>query len=126
MNALLDTSVVIDGIPDEVEVAAISVVTMAELQFGVERARDEVERQRRMVWLGAMHDLFEPFPIDTAVAFAWARLAHLAVERGQQPRRRAMDLLIAATALANGLVLLSRDEDLLGLTDVLDVRRPLS
>ena len=44
--------------------------------------------------------------------------------RGLQPRRRAMDLLIAATALAHDLVLLSNDSDLLWLSDVMDVRRP--
>jgi predicted nucleic acid-binding protein len=124
VNALLDTSVVIDGIPEEVEVASISVITIAELQFGVDRARDAVERQRRLVWMGAMHDVFDPHPVDRAVAQAWGGLAALAAERGKQPRRRAMDLLIAATALVHDVVLLTRDDDLLWLTDVLDVRQP--
>lgn len=124
MKALLDTSVVIDGIPEEVEIASISAITIAELQFGVERASSDGERQRRMVWLGAMHDVFDPFPVDAAVAHAWGGLASLAVERGVQPRRRAMDLLIAATALAHDLVLLTRDRELLWLVDVVDVREP--
>lgn len=124
MKALLDTSVVIDGIPGEVEIASISAITIAEMQFGVERARDAPERQRRLVWLGAMHEVFEPLPVDSIVAHAWGGLANLAVERGLQPRRRAFDLLIAATAAAHGLVLLTRDHDLLWLSDVMDVREP--
>lgn len=125
MRALLDTSVLVDGIPEEVEVAAISVVSIAELQFGVERAADEHERQRRLAWMGALQSTFDPYPIDPPVALVWGRLAHLAKEGGRQPRRRAMDLLIAATASVHDLVLLTRDEDLLWLGDALDVRRPL-
>ena len=77
-----------------------------------------------MAWLGAMQSTFDPYPVDASVAFAWGRLAHLALERGRQPRRRAMDLFIAATAVVHDLVLLTQDEDLLWLSDVLDVRRP--
>lgn len=124
LRALLDTSVLIDGIPDEVEVACVSAISFAEMQFGVERAKSAAERQRRLVWLGAMHQVFDPIPVDLPVASAWGGLASLAVDRGLQPRRRAFDLLIAATALANDLVLLTRDRDLLWLADVMDVREP--
>lgn len=124
MRALLDTSVIIDGIPEDVEVAAISAITVAELQFGVDRARDVAERQRRLVWLGAVAQTFDPIPVDVAVAHAWGGLASLAGDRGLQPRRRAFDLLIAATALAHDLVLLTRDHDLLWLADEFDVREP--
>ena len=124
MKALLDTSVVIDGIPEEVELASISAITIAEMQFGVERAANATERQRRLVWLGAMSQVFDAIPVDSTVAHEWGGLASLAAERGLQPRRRAFDLLIAATALAHDLVLLTRDRDLLWLADVMDVREP--
>lgn len=124
MRALLDTSVLVDGIPDEVEVASISVVSLAEMQFGVERAPDEIERQRRMVWLAALQQTFDPYPVDAAVAAAWGRIAHLALEAGRQPRRRAMDLLIAATAATHDLTLLTHDDDLLWLDGIVRVRRP--
>jgi predicted nucleic acid-binding protein len=52
----------------------------------------------------------------------WVALASLSVERGLQPRRRAVDLLIAATAKALGLPLITLDQDLLALADVVDVR----
>lgn len=124
MNALLDTSVLVDGIPDEVQVASISVVSLAELQYGVERAPDEHERTRRLAWLSALQATFDPYPVDAPVAATWGRLAHLTTERGRQPRRRAMGLLIAATAATHDLVLLTNDEDLLWLGDIVDVRRP--
>lgn len=124
MNALLDTSVLVDGIPERVEIASISVFSIAELQFGVEHAPNELERQRRLVWLGAIQDLFDPYPVDRAVAMTWGRLAHLVAESGRRPRRRAMDLLIAATAVAHGLTLLTNDDDLLALAGTIDVQRP--
>ena len=62
--------------------------------------------------------------VDAAVAAACSRIAHLALEAGRQPRRRAMDLLIAATAATHDLTLLTRDDDLLWLDGIVRVRRP--
>ncbi len=48
-------------------------------------------------------------------------LAHLVVTTGRQPRRRAMDLLIAATAHAQGVALYTRNaDDLTGLETEID------
>lgn len=122
MRALLDTSVVIGGVPAEVDEAALSVVTLAELQFGIAVASGAAERQRRLARLGAISELFDPLPVDGAVATAWGGLAAAAQHAGRQPRRRAMDLLIAATAQVHGLVLVTRDDDLRWLGEVIDVR----
>lgn len=65
---------------------------------------------------------FDPVPVDAAVARAWGGLAALSSDRGGHPRRRAMDLLIAATAQVLRVPLISLDRDLLALADVLDVR----
>ncbi len=61
--------------------------------------------------------------MDPSIAAAWGDLAALTAARGRQPRRRSMDLLIAATAQVHGLTLLTRDADLLWLAEVLDVRQ---
>jgi predicted nucleic acid-binding protein len=123
MRAIVDTSVLISDdphlLPDE---ASISVVSLAELHFGLLLARDPGERARRLRRLGFVEAEFDPVPIDAEIARTWAALASIAVERGLQPRRRAMDLLIAATAKALGLPLITLDHDLLPLADVVDVR----
>jgi predicted nucleic acid-binding protein len=123
MKALIDTSVLISDdpalLPDE---ASISVVSLAELHFGLLLTRDPGERARRLRRLGFVEAEFDPVPIDAEIARTWAALASLAVERGLLPRRRAMDLLIAATAKALRLPLITLDHDLLPLADVVDVR----
>src|SRR5919202_2336223 len=98
MRALLDTSVLI-GAEDRGELeGAISAASLAELHFGVLVAGDEDERARRSQRLGIVEATFDPLPVDARVAREWGRLAAAVAQRGGQPRRRAMDLAIAATA----------------------------
>lgn len=125
MRALLDTSVLVgEEWPGEVE-AAISAVSLAELHFGVGVAQDAEERARRMVRLGVIESTFEPLPLDSAVAREWGRLAAAVRTRGGQPRRRAMDLAIAATANVHQVPLLTRNvADFQILGDLVDVRAP--
>ncbi len=115
-RGLLDTSVIIahadevrlDGLPAE---AAISVATLAELHYGVLAAKDDETRRHRLERLGQVEAGFHPILIDTAVARAFARIAHTVKSAGRQPRARVMDLWIAATAFAHGLPLYTRDRD---------------
>lgn len=127
MRALLDTSVLIgEDWPGEVE-AAISAASLAELHFGVGVAQDPDERAGRMVRLGVIESTFEPLPIDAAVAREWGRLSAAVRTRGGQPRRRAIDLAIAATANVHQVPLLTRyvaDFQIIG--DLVDVRAPHS
>jgi predicted nucleic acid-binding protein len=125
---LLDTSVLIAhadaghlrDLPDE---GAISVATLAELHYGVLAAKNEEARQRRLTRLGQVEAAFQPIPIDAPVARAFARIAQTVRLAGRQPRARVMDLWIAATALAHGLVLYSRDRDAFTpLGNLIDVR----
>ena len=110
MRGLLDTSVVIARQVRELpEQAAISAATLAELHFGVNLARTEDARRSRIRRLGEIEARFDPLPVDAAVARAYGMLAHLVVSAGRQPRRRVMDLLIAATAHAHGVPLFTRD-----------------
>jgi predicted nucleic acid-binding protein len=122
-RVLLDTSVIIGGgVPAGLE-AAISVATVAELHFGVLVASDPDERARRAQRLGVIEATFDPLPVDAGVAREWGRLAAAVAERGGQPRRRSMDLVIAATANAHGVALLTADvADLAIIDDLVTVR----
>jgi toxin FitB len=125
MRALLDTSVLIGAnAPDELE-GAVSAASLAELHFGVLVATDEDERARRTSRLGAIESTFEPLTIDAAVGREWGRLAAAVWARGGQPRRRAMDLAIAATANVHRVPLLTYDAaDLQIIEDLVDCRTP--
>lgn len=63
-------------------------------------------------------------PFDASSARAFGRIYAAMAAKGRKARgRRAIDLLIAATALAEGLPLYTRNpEDFRGLADLLDVR----
>lgn len=121
-RVLLDTSVLIAAAhPGEVE-AAISVASLAELHFGVLVAKETEERGRRAQRLGVIEATFDPLPLDAAIAREWGRLAATVVERGGQPRRRALDLVIAATANVHGVPLLSADiADLAIIEDLIEL-----
>jgi toxin FitB len=91
----------------------------------VQVARDADERARRGVRLGVIEATFDPLPIDAAVAREWGRLAAAVRNRGGRPRRRTMDLAIAATANVHRVPLLTHhgvDFRILG--DLVEVRAP--
>jgi predicted nucleic acid-binding protein len=125
MRALLDTSVLISGqAPGDVE-AAISVASLAELHFGVLVADDDDERALRTQRLGAIEAAFQPLPVTAEVAREWGRLAAAVKGRGGKPRRRAVDLAIAATANIHGVPLLTQNTgDFAIIGDLADVRVP--
>ncbi|MGH2984648.1 MAG: PIN domain-containing protein [Solirubrobacterales bacterium] len=116
-RVLLDTSVLIGAIdPGDLE-GAISAASLSELHFGTLVASDPDERARRAQRLGVIEATFDPLPIDARVAREWGRLAATVVERGGQPRRRAIDLAIAATANVHGVPLLTSDTADLAIID---------
>ncbi len=114
---LLDTSVLIGAEdPGDVE-GAISVASLAELHFGTLVATDPDERARRAQRLGVIEATFDPLPIDAPVAREWGRLAAAVAERGGRPRRRAIDLAIAATANVHDVALLTAETADLAIID---------
>jgi predicted nucleic acid-binding protein len=122
---LLDTSVLIAAEEGPDDDAAISVVSLTELHFGVLVARDEEARARRTRRLGAIEDHFDALPFDAAVARECGRLHAIVAQRGGQSRRRAFDLAIAATASVHGVPLLTYNiDDFEIIADKLDVRAP--
>ncbi|MXZ68773.1 MAG: type II toxin-antitoxin system VapC family toxin [Acidimicrobiia bacterium] len=126
-RGLLDTSVLIDigkvaptRLPVEV---AISTITLAELAAGPHAAQDPHERARRQEHLQRAEAAFHPVPFDTDSARAYGRVSAAVTASGRKARgARAVDLLIAATALAEELPLYTRNiGDFVGLEHLLDV-----
>lgn len=113
---MLDTSVVIDldrlagdTLPSEL---AISVLTLAELAAGPHATDDQAERARRQERLQLVEALFDPLPFDAQAARAYGRVYAATRVANRKPRgARAIDLLIAAVALANDLPLYTRNAD---------------
>ena len=122
-KAVLDTSVLIAGTVEHLEGAlAISVVSLAELHFGVLVTPDPARRAERLRRLTLLQRTFQALPVDDAVASSYGRLATLMVQQGRRPRGRSLDLLIAATAHAHGARLYTRNAaDLRGLHEVVDI-----
>ena len=126
VRGLLDTSVVIDldlinsdDLPDE---TAISAITLAELAAGPHAAVDEQERGRRQDRLQWAASSWDPLPLDAEVARAYGRLYATMRGSGRASRRRFADLLIAATALAHGLPLFTRNPaDFSGLEELIRI-----
>jgi toxin FitB len=119
-RGILDTSVLVadDVVPIPGELA-ISIVSIAELKFGVLVATNEHTRATRLSRLSSIERRFDPLPVDEAVADSYARLAARVVAAGRRPRARVMDLLIAATAHAHGATIYTRDgADLAGIEDL--------
>lgn len=109
-RGLLDTSVLVAAdigpLPGQL---AISVVSLAELHFGVLVAASAQIRAVRLGRLSRLQRRFDPLPVDDAVAESYGRIAAQVAASGRQPRARTMDLLIAATAHVHGAVLYTRN-----------------
>lgn len=116
MRGLLDTSVFIAGeggrplatdrLPDE---AAVSVVTLAELELGVHLAAGDAVRARRLQTLLATQATYLALPIDQEAASTFAELVATARRAGKRPKIQ--DTWIAATARAAGAAVYTQDDD---------------
>lgn len=115
-SGLLDTSVVIDwhdpavidALPDEI---AISAITVAELASGPHLAATAQEAAKRQSRLQEVESKLEPIPFDGAAVRSYGLVVAAVVVEGRKPRSRFADLLIAATAHANRLDLYTRNAD---------------
>jgi predicted nucleic acid-binding protein len=115
VKALLDTSFFIAaeaGRPrrealgiDETEV---SVVTLAELTVGVLLAK-EPDRPRRLATLSAVESNWDPLPVSADVARAFAGI--VADLRARNRRVPVLDALVAATAVVEGIPVITQDRD---------------
>lgn len=128
-SGLLDTSAFIARetgralgvLPDRV---AVSVVTLGELQLGVLAAADPDVRARRADTL-ALARQSDPLPVSEAVMSAWAQRVAQCRRSGVERTVRLTDALLAATAMAHGLPVVSQnaDFDQLATTPELEVRK---
>jgi predicted nucleic acid-binding protein len=130
-RGLLDTSVVIDL--DAIDFALlpadilISALTLAELTSGPLAATDQLDRARRQDRLQRFESGIDSVPFDARCARAYGPVYVAVANVGRKPRGpRAVDLMIAATALAHGLPLYTLNADdfrgLKGLVEVVDLR----
>jgi hypothetical protein len=92
------------------ELLHVSAVTLAEVRFGIERVADANRRAELTDWLNnRLRPMFEHrvLQVTEAVMFKW----RLLVEDGRKSGHTSSqpDLIIAATALLHGLVVVSRD-----------------
>ena len=126
-RGLLDTSVIIDletigaaSLPMEV---AISAITLAELAAGPHATDDPTERSRRQDRLQRTEAAFDPLPFDADAARAYGLVFSAVINAGRKPRgARAVDLLVAATAVAASLPLYTRNpDDFQSLDDLIEV-----
>ena len=102
---------------------AVSAITMAELSAGPYATTDADVRGRRQDRLQRAEAAFDPLPFDSDAARAYGRIFAAVVAAGRKARgARAVDLLIAATALAAELPLYTRNgADFVGLDGLVDI-----
>jgi len=119
MGALIDSSVLIAGERGQLDLEAllaghseedfaISAVTASELLHGVHRARTPAQRNRREAFVEGLLARLPVIPFDLLAARIHARL--LAELATRKIVIGAHDLLIAATAMAKGYDVATRDE----------------
>lgn len=117
-QGLVDTNILIlrnwidsGQLPDEM---AINAVTLAELSAGPHQVRsndeqdsydEHAERARRLDILQRAESEFDPVPFGAEAARIFGRVTAAVVAAGRKPRRRLADLMIASTAIAEGLPL---------------------
>jgi predicted nucleic acid-binding protein len=129
---VLDTNVVAalqlfdpDELPEEFVITAI---TLGELSNAPHATSDPNKRARRMAVLQHAEATFDVLPYDAEAARLFGQMCAAVYAIGRQPRRRAVDMMIAATAASNGLPLFTANpKDFAGLealAEVVPVTRP--
>lgn len=83
----------------------LSAFTLAEIQSGIEitREQDAHKAQEIEQWLNKLEHTFNVLPMDSNCFRIWARLMH------RETNTALEDAMIAATALANDLIVVTRN-----------------
>lgn len=128
---LLDTNILIDPgrLPNGIlpRDAEISAITLGELAVGVHAVRGSspaaaFERASRTLVLQEVESRFDPIPYGASHARMFGAIAAAVFAVGRKPRGRSLDLMIAATAAAEGLPLYTLNPaDFAGLESLVEV-----
>lgn len=89
-------------LPDTILITA---VTLGELSFGPHATDDPAKRAGRVAVLQHVEATFDPLPYDQSAARLFGQICAAVRAFGREPRKRASDLMIAATAASNQLPL---------------------
>ena len=83
----------------------VSVVTIGEIQVGIEitRRRDEARAAELDAWVESVLGNYQFVPMDTTTFREWARITC------GKPTQIMLDVMIAATAIVNGLTVVTRN-----------------
>lgn len=83
----------------------ISAVSIGEIQAGIEKTREQDRTKAKLLdaWLNEVMDGYAVLPMDAAVFRVWGQLMH------RQSDTVIEDAMIAATALANHLTVVTRN-----------------
>jgi predicted nucleic acid-binding protein len=84
---------------------------LGELSFGPHATDDPVKRAGRVAVLQHVEATFDPLPYDTGAARLFGQICAAVRAAGREPRGRASDLMIAATAASNELPLYTANPD---------------
>ena len=113
--AVVDTSIIAalklydpSELPDTILITA---VTLGELSFGPHVTDDPVKRAGRVAVLQHVEATFDPLPYDQDAARLYGQICAAVRAAGREPRKRASDLMIAATAASNQLPLYTANAD---------------
>lgn len=88
----------------------IPVIALAEIRLGANKQRDRgltADAERIDLWLRGLSLAFRIIPFDARAALAWSDMTGVLPHDGTRAFER--DMMIAATALANGLTLVTRN-----------------
>jgi predicted nucleic acid-binding protein len=124
--AVVDTSIIAAlkrydpaELPDTMLITA---VTLGELSFGPHATDDPVKRAGRVAVLQHVESAFDPLPYDQGAARLYGQICAAVRAAGREPRKRASDLMIAATAASNQLPLYTANpNDFKGLENLVEV-----
>ncbi len=93
------------------ETFLITAITLGELSYGPHATDDPLKRAGRVAVLQHVEATFEPLSYDHHAARFYGQICAAVRASGRQPRKRASDLMIAATAASNALPLYTANPD---------------